>query len=230
MTGLKADILIAEDDPAQIELLTFNVESAGYRAHQARTGAEAQKLIEEQEFDLALLDWMLPCMSGIDLCKRIRSQEKLRSMPILIVTARGNEVDRIRGLESGADDYIVKPYYMSEVLARIRAHLRRRARPEAKHAILRHKDIELNLEQHRVYRSKQAVKLGPTEFRILAVLIERPGRVWTREQLLNRVWEPNIFVEDRTVDVHIARLRKALRRNGGSDPLRTVRGTGYALG
>ncbi len=229
MTGCKADILIAEDDPAQIELLTFNVESAGYRAHQARTGAEAQKLIEDQKLDLALLDWMLPCVSGIDLCRRIRSHEKLRSMPVLIVTARGDEVDRIRGLESGADDYIVKPYFMSEVLARIRAHLRR-ARPSAEHAVLRHKDIELNLEQHRVYRSEQAVKLGPTEFRILAALIERPGRVWTREQLLNRVWEPNVFVEDRTVDVHIARLRKALRRVGGSDPLRTVRGTGYALG
>lgn len=229
MTGWKADILIVEDDPAQIELLAFNVESAGYRAHLARTGAEAQTMIEKQEFDLVLLDWMLPCMSGIDLCKRIRSHDRFKSMPILIVTALGNEVDRIRGLESGADDYIVKPYFISEVLARIRAHLRR-ARPSAEHAVLRHKDIELDLEQHRVYRSKQAVKLGPTEFRILAVLIERPGRVWTRAQLLNRVWEPNVFVEDRTVDVHIARLRKALRRVGGSDPLRTVRGTGYALG
>ena len=229
MTTGKANILIVEDDPSQLELLAYRVESAGHRVLKASSGDEALELLEDNEPDLVLLDWMLPGVSGIDICKRIRSAERSRSLPVIIVSARTEEFDRVRGLEVGADGYVVKPYSMSELLARRKAHLRRFKRSTVGE-ILRFQDIELNAEQHRVFRDGKPVKLGPTEFRLLSTFLERPGRVWSREQLLDRVWGQNIYVENRTVDVHIGRLRKALCRYGGEDPLRTVRGAGYSLG
>ena len=229
MTTEKAEILIVEDDQSQLELLAYRIESAGHRVLKASTGIEALEILEENEPDLVLLDWMLPGVSGIDICKRIRADERLSAMPMVIVSARAEEFDRVRGLEVGADDYVVKPYSMSELLARLKAHLRR-FKPATVGEILRFDDIELNAEQHRVFRSGKPVKLGPTEFRLLSTFLERPGRVWSREQLLDRVWGKNIYVENRTVDVHIGRLRKALCRYGGDDPLRTVRGAGYSLG
>lgn len=229
MTTGKANILIVEDDPSQLELLAYRVESAGHRVLKASNGNEALELLEDNEPDLVLLDWMLPGVSGIDICKRIRSAERSRVLPVIIVSARTEEFDRVRGLEVGADDYVVKPYSMSELLARLKTHLRR-FKPSTVDEILRFQDIELNAEQHRVFRDGKPVKLGPTEFRLLSTFLERPGRVWSREQLLDRVWGQNIYVENRTVDVHIGRLRKALCRYGGEDPLRTVRGAGYSLG
>lgn len=225
----QAEILIVEDDPSQLELLAYRIETAGHRVLKASNGNEALEILEDNEPDLVLLDWMLPGISGIDICKRIRSDERLSTTPLIIVSARAEEFDRVRGLEVGADDYVVKPYSMSELLARLKAHLRR-FKLSAVDEVLRFKDIELNAEQHRVFRDGKPVKLGPTEFRLLSTFLERPGRVWSREQLLDRVWGKNIYVENRTVDVHIGRLRKALCRYGGEDPLRTVRGAGYSLG
>ena len=229
MTMEQAEILIVEDDQSQLELLSYRIVFAGHRVLKASTGNEALEILEENEPDLVLLDWMLPGVSGIDICKRIRADERLSATPIIVVSARSEEFDRVRGLEVGADDYVVKPYSMSELLARLKAHLRR-FKPATVGEILRFEDIELNAEQHRVFRSGKPVKLGPTEFRLLSTFLERPGRVWSREQLLDRAWGKNIYVENRTVDVHIGRLRKALCRYGGDDPLRTVRGAGYSLG
>ena len=229
MTTEKSKILIVEDDPSQLELLAYRVESAGHQVLKASSGHDALKLLEDNEPDLVLLDWMLPGISGIDICKRIRSAERSRALPVIIVSARAEEFDRVRGLEAGADDYVVKPYSMFELLARLKAHLRR-FKPSTVNEILRFQDIELNPEQHRVFRDGKPVKLGPTEYRLLSTFLERPGRVWSREQLLDRVWGQDIYVENRTVDVHIGRLRKALCRYGGEDPLRTVRGAGYSLG
>lgn len=229
MTMERAKILIVEDDPSQLELLAYRVQSAGHQVLKASSGNEALEILEDNEPDLVLLDWMLPGASGIDICKRIRSDGRLSSMPIIIVSARAEEFDRVRGLEVGADDYVVKPYSMSELLARLKAHLRR-FKPSTAGETLHFEDIELDPEQHRVFRDGKPVKLGPTEFRLLSTFLERPGRVWSREQLLDRVWGKNIYVENRTVDVHIGRLRKALCRYGGEDPLRTVRGAGYSLG
>lgn len=222
-------ILIVEDEPAQREVLAYNVEAEGFRVSRAENGEEALLLVDEETPDLVVLDWMLPSVSGIEICRQLKSRIETRDVPIIMLSARSEEVDRVRGLETGADDYIVKPYSVAELLARIRTQLRR-TRPSAVGQVLTYEDIELDAETHRVKRGDKPLKLGPTEFRLLSTFMEKPGRVWSREQLLDRVWGRDIYVDTRTVDVHIGRLRKVLTAHGGNDPVRTVRGAGYALG
>ena len=222
-------VLIVEDEPAQREVLGYNVEAEGFRVSKAGNGEEALILVEEDRPDVIVLDWMLPSVSGIEVCRQLKTRTETREVPIIMLSARSEEVDKVRGLETGADDYVVKPYSVSELMARLRLQLRR-VRPSTVGQVLQFEDIELDSETHRVRRDGEDLKLGPTEFRLLSTFMEKPGRVWSREQLLDRVWGRDIYVDTRTVDVHIGRLRKVLTRNGGSDPLRTVRGAGYALG
>ena len=222
-------VLIVEDEPAQREILSYNLQSEGFRTSSAVNGEEALILVREDRPDVIVLDWMLPSISGIEICRQLKARGETRDVPIIMLSARAEEADRVRGLETGADDYIVKPYAVSELVARVRTQLRR-VRPSSVGQTLSFDDITLDSETHRVIRDGQPLKLGPTEFRLLATFMDRPGRVWTREQLLDRVWGRDIYVDTRTVDVHVGRLRKALMAHGGADPLRTVRGTGYALG
>ena len=222
-------VLVVEDEPAQREVLSYNFEAEGFRVTQASNGEEALMLIEEAAPDVIVLDWMLPNVSGIEVCRRLKMRPETRGVPIIMLSARSEEVDRVRGLETGADDYIIKPYSLVELVARVRTQLRR-TRPSVVGLVLTYDDIRLDSESHRVYRGDKVLKLGPTEFRLLTTFMEKPGRVWSREQLLDRVWGRDIYVDTRTVDVHIGRLRKALCAFGGDDPLRTVRGAGYALG
>ncbi|QUS36859.1 phosphate regulon transcriptional regulator PhoB [Falsirhodobacter algicola] len=222
-------VLLVEDEPAQREVLAYNLEAEGLRVIQAANGEEALLLVDEAAPDVVVLDWMMPNLSGIEVCRRLKTRPETRSLPVIMLSARSEEVDRVRGLETGADDYVVKPYSVVELLARVRTQLRR-SRPAAVGLILEWDDIRLDSETHRVYRSDKILKLGPTEFRLLTTFMEKPGRVFSREQLLDRVWGRDIYVDTRTVDVHIGRLRKALCVHGGDDPLRTVRGAGYALG
>ena len=221
-------ILIVEDDPSLVELLKYNLETEGFDVSVARDGEGGLEAIHTQDPDLVVLDWMLPNMSGIEICRQMRQRTATRSTPVIMLTAKGEETDRIRGLETGADDYIVKPFSPAELTARIKAVLRR-AHPEQAGNELRYEDIFMDLETHRVTRNERAVKLGPTEFRLLKTFLEKPGRVFSREQLLDKVWGRDIYVELRTVDVHIRRLRKALNGQGGSDLIRTVRSAGYSL-
>ncbi|BAQ69122.1 phosphate regulon transcriptional regulatory protein PhoB [Rhodovulum sulfidophilum] len=222
-------VLIVEDEPAQREVLAYNLQAEGFRVSKAENGEEALLLVEEQAPDIIVLDWMLPSVSGIEICRRLKTRAETRGVPIIMLSARSEEVDRVRGLETGADDYVVKPYSVVELLARVRAQLRR-TRPATVGQRLEFEDILLDAETHKVFRSEKPLKLGPTEFRLLSTFMEKPGRVWSREQLLDRVWGRDIYVDTRTVDVHIGRLRKALCQHGGTDPVRTVRGAGYALG
>ncbi|NND19662.1 MAG: phosphate regulon transcriptional regulator PhoB [Silicimonas sp.] len=222
-------VLVVEDEPAQREVLVYNLRAEGYEVVQAADGDDGLVLVEEVTPDLIILDWMLPGVSGIEVCRRLKANTKSRAIPIILLTARGDEADRVRGLETGADDYVVKPYSINELMARARTQLRR-ARPAATGQRLQFQDIELDAETHRVTRGGDRIDLGPTEFRLLATFMEKPGRVWSRDQLLDRVWGRDIYVDTRTVDVHIGRLRKSLRRQGHDDPIRTVRGAGYALG
>ncbi len=222
-------VLVVEDEPAQREVLSYNLEAEGYRVTTAGNGEDGLLMVQEDPPDVMVLDWMLPSVSGIEVCRQLKARPDTRAIPIIMLSARSEEVDRVRGLETGADDYVVKPYAVSELLARVRTQLRR-VRPSTVGQVLVYEDIELDAETHRVTRGGRPLKLGPTEFRLLATLMEKPGRVWSREQLLDRVWGRDIYVDTRTVDVHIGRLRKALMQQGGSDPLRTVRGAGYALG
>lgn len=222
-------VLLVEDEPAQREVLAYNLEAQGFRVTQADNGEEALLLVAEETPDLIVLDWMLPNVSGIEVCRRLKSRAETKAVPIIMLSARSEEVDRVRGLETGADDYVVKPYSVSELMARVRTQLRR-TRPASQGETLEYQDIVLDATSHRVHRDGMTLKLGPTEFRLLAAFLEKPGRVWSREQLLDRVWGRDIYVDTRTVDVHVGRLRKALCVNGGDDPLRTVRGAGYALG
>jgi two-component system phosphate regulon response regulator PhoB len=228
-TSDQPTVLVVEDEPAQREVLAYNLEAEGFRVIRAEDGEEALLRVEEDAPDIIVLDWMLPRVSGIEVCRRLKMRAETRSVPIIMLSARSEEVDRVRGLETGADDYVVKPYSVIELMARVRAQLRR-TRPAALGAQLEFEDIMLDSETHRVFRAEEQIKLGPTEFRLLSTFMEKPGRVWSREQLLDRVWGRDIYVDTRTVDVHIGRLRKALCQNGGSDPVRTVRGAGYALG
>jgi len=224
-----ACVLVVEDEPAQREVLSYNFEAEGFRVTQASNGEEALMLVEEAAPDVIVLDWMLPNVSGIEVCRRLKMRPETRSVPIIMLSARSEEVDRVRGLETGADDYMIKPYSLVELVARVRTQLRR-TRPSVVGLVLTYDDIRLDSETYRVYRGDKVLKLGPTEFRLLTTFMEKPGRVWSREQLLDRVWGRDIYVDTRTVDVHIGRLRKALCAFGGDDPLRTVRGAGYALG
>lgn len=222
-------VLVVEDEPAQREILTYNLEAEGFRVAQADNGEEALLLIAEETPDLIVLDWMLPNVSGIEVCRRLKSKPKTKGVPIIMLSARSEEVDLVRGLETGADDYMVKPYSVVELMARVRTQLRR-TRPASVGEVLEFEDITLDPETHKVHRAGQVLKLGPTEFRLLTTFMEKPGRVWPRDQLLDRVWGQDIYVDTRTVDVHVGRLRKALCAHGGEDPIRTVRGAGYALG
>ncbi|MEL7115807.1 MAG: phosphate regulon transcriptional regulator PhoB [Pseudomonadota bacterium] len=222
-------VLLVEDEPAQREVLAYNLEAEGFDVARAETGDDALVLADEDTPDIILLDWMLPGVSGIEVCRRLKSRKDTRAVPIIMLSAKSEEVDRVRGLETGADDYVVKPFSVVELMARVRAHLRR-SRPASVGQRLEHEDIILDSETHKVFRAEQPLRLGPTEFRLLVTFMEKPGRVWSREQLLDRVWGRDIYVDTRTVDVHIGRLRKALCQHGGQDPVRTVRGAGYALG
>lgn len=221
-------ILIAEDEEALATLLEYNLKKEGYDVGIAGDGDTALLLAAERTPDLILLDWMMPKLSGVEVCRRLRKISETKTTPIIMLTARGDETDRITGLDYGADDYVVKPFSMPELLARIRA-LMRRAKPGILDDIVRHNDIEIDLKAFRVKRGDTEIHLGPTEFRLLEHFMRYPGRVFSREQLLDAVWGRDIYVEARTVDVHIGRLRKALKKNGVTDPIRTVRSAGYAF-
>ncbi len=222
-------VLLVEDEPAQRTVLAYNLEAEGFAVTQADNGEDAMVLVDEEDPDIIILDWMMPKVSGIEVCRRLKMRPETRGIPIIMLSARAEEVDRIRGLETGADDYVIKPYSVLELMARARAQLRR-VRPSTAGVVLEHEDIRLDPESHRVYRSDKVLKLGPTEFKLLVTLMERPGRVFSREQLLDLVWGRDIYVDTRTVDVHVGRLRKSLMLHGGADPVRTVRGAGYSLG
>lgn len=222
-------VLVVEDELAQREVLAYNLEAEGFRVLKAENGEEAMLLVDEDAPDIIVLDWMMPNLSGIEVCRRLKTRPETRAIPIIMLSARTEEVDKVRGLETGADDYVVKPYSVVELMARVRSQLRR-VRPSTVGLRLQFDDIILDAETHKVSRSDKPLKLGPTEFRLLSTFMEKPGRVWSREQLLDRVWGRDIYVDTRTVDVHIGRLRKALTQHGGEDPVRTVRGAGYALG
>ena len=222
-------VLVVEDEGAQREVLQYNLEAEGFDVVVADNGEDALLLVQEEQPDLMVLDWMLPRVSGIEVCRQVKADPGTRSIPIIMLSARGEETDRVRGLETGADDYVVKPYSVVELMARLRTQLRR-TRPATMGERLSFADIILDAGEHRVFRAGQPLHLGPTEFRLLSTLMEKTGRVWTREQLLDRVWGRDIYVDTRTIDVHVGRLRKALMVNGGDNPVRTVRGTGYALG
>ena len=225
---MSAKVLIVEDEPALAEMLRYNLEAEGYAVRHTVSGEDAEIMVAEEHPDLVVLDWMLPEVSGIEICRRIRARPDSRNVPILMLTARGEEADRIRGLATGADDYVVKPFSLPELMARVRAILRRAA-PDRIADVLIVADIVLDRAAHRVTRGPREVRLGPTEFRLLEFLLESPGRVLSRAQLLDGVWGRDAYVDERTVDVHIGRLRKALIRGRESDPVRTVRGSGYML-
>lgn len=222
-------ILVVEDEAAQREVLTYNLEAEGFRVTYAADGEAGLLALAEDPPDVIILDWMMPHLSGIEVCRRIKTRPETRGIPIIMLSARNEDVDKVRGLETGADDYVVKPYSVSELMARVKSQLRR-VRPATVGQVLTYGDIVLDAETHRVTRADLELKLGPTEFRLLSTFMEKPGRVWSREMLLDRVWGRDVYVDTRTVDVHVGRLRKALTKAGGDDPLRTVRGAGYALG
>ena len=224
----KPRVLVVEDEVPIVTLLRYNLEKEGFEVCEAADGEEALAQIVERKPDIVLLDWMLPLVSGIEVCRRIRRSPETRSLPVIILTARGEEADRVRGLDSGADDYVVKPFSPSELVARLRAVMRC-THPGSAQDVLRFADVELDTAAHRVARAGKPVHLGPTEYRLLRYLMLHPGRVFSREQLLDAVWGHDIYVEARTVDVHIRRLRKALNGEGDVDIVRTVRSAGYSL-
>ncbi len=225
---MKPSVLVAEDEGALVTLLRYNLEREGYRVLEAMDGEAALLVAAEEKPDLVLLDWMLPQLSGIEVCRRLRSRQETRNVPIIMLTARGEESDRVRGLDTGADDYLTKPFSMTELMARLRAVMRR-IRPSLAEDVVTVGDIEMDRAAHRVRRSGKEVHLGPTEYKLLDHLIQHPGRVFSREQLLDAVWGSDVYVEARTVDVHVGRLRKALNIDGTADPISTVRSAGYAL-
>jgi two-component system phosphate regulon response regulator PhoB len=221
-------ILVVEDEDSLATLLQYNLQKEGYEVALAEDGEEAMLRVDERLPDLVVLDWMLPKVSGIEVCRRLRQRNETRNIPIIMLTARGEESDRVRGLDTGADDYVTKPFAMTELAARIRAVLRR-LRPGLAEDRVRRGDIVIDRVAHRVKRGAQEIHLGPTEFRLLDYLMQHPGRVFSREQLLDAVWGSDVYVEARTVDVHIGRLRKALGVSEVGDPIRTVRSAGYSL-
>ncbi len=225
---MSVKVLIVEDEEALQGLLEYNLQKEGFGVVIEGDGGEALTAIAEHAPDIILLDWMLPNKSGIDICRAIRANRSFHDIPVIMLTARVEEEDKLRGLNLGADDYITKPFSVSEVIARIRAVLRRTS-PAIAGDTATFGDLSLNRTDMRVMRGENLIKLGPTEFRLLEVLIQRPGRVYSREQLLDRVWGQEVYVENRTVDVHVGRLRKALKQPGKPDPIRTVRSAGYAL-
>ena len=220
-------MIVEDEEPLQL-VLRYNLEAEGYAVDSAMRGDEAEIKLQENLPDLLILDWMLPGLSGIELCRRLRSRPQSENLPIIMLTARGEETERIRGLATGADDYVVKPFSTPELMARVRAILRR-SKPAVVSTMLKAGDIELDRTIHRVRRATREVHLGPTEFRLLEFLMQSPGRVFSREQLLDGVWGRDVYVDERTVDVHVGRLRKAINRGKAKDPIRTVRGAGYAF-
>lgn len=229
MSVEKAQVLLVEDEPAQREVLAYNLESEGFDVRHAENGEEAMLLVAEAKPDLIILDWMMPIMSGLEVCRQIKTRPDTRGIPIIMLSARSEEVDAVRGLDTGADDYVIKPYNLRELMARVRNQLRR-VRPSSARTQLQFEDLTLDPESHRVSRAGREIRLGPTEYRLLVTLLEKPRRVFSRDQLLDHVWGRDIYVDTRTVDVHIARLRKAITTEDEPDLIRTVRGTGYALG
>ena len=225
---MSARILVVEDEEALTTLLRYNLDAEGYEVETVARGDDADTRLKERIPDLVVLDWMLPGLSGIELCRRLRARPETKQLPIIMLTARGEESERVRGLATGADDYIVKPFSVPELLARVKGLLRR-ASPERLATVLTYGDIELDREKRRVARSVRPIDLGPTEYRLLEFFLEHPGRVFSREQLLDSVWGRDIYIDERTVDVHIGRLRKLLNPGREQDPIRTVRGAGYAL-
>jgi len=225
---MTARILIIEDEEPLTLLLRYNLEAEGYEVDTTARGDEGDLKLKESAPDLAVIDWMLPGLSGIELIRRLRTRPETRQLPVIMLTARGEEGERVRGLATGADDYIVKPFSVAELLARVKGLLRR-ASPERLATVLTYGDIELDREKRRVARSGRPIDLGPTEYRLLEFFLEHPGRVFSREQLLDSVWGRDIYIDERTVDVHIGRLRKLLNPGREQDPIRTVRGAGYAL-
>ena len=225
---MKPAILLVEDDPSLIELVRYNLEAADFDVAVEMDGDGGLMAIRERDFDLVILDWMMPNMSGIEVVRQIRRMNDKRATPVIMLTARGEETDKIRGLDAGADDYVVKPFSPAELVSRVRALLRR-STPDMGAETLAYEDLEMDLVSHKVNRGGRSVHLGPTEYRLLRVLIENPNRVYSREQLLDKAWGQNIYVEIRTVDVHVRRLRRAINIDGKPDLIRTVRGSGYAL-
>lgn len=221
-------IMIVEDEEPLGVLLQYNLESEGYQVEIVTRGDEADLRLQEHVPDLLVLDWMVPGVSGIEICRRLRVRPETERLPVIMLTARGEESDRVRGLATGADDYLVKPFSTPEFLARVRALLRR-AKPEVLSSVLKVGDLVLDREAHRVFRKKSEVKLGPTEFRLLEFMMRHPGRVFSRGQLLDNVWGETIYIDERTVDVHVGRLRKAVNTNRMPDVIRTVRGAGYSI-
>ena len=226
---MNANILIADDEPNQLELMSFNLSNAGYSVIKAANGKEAIELIENHSPDLIILDWMMPKMSGIDVCRTLRSRSETKQIPIIILSARSEDSDKSLGLDTGADDYISKPFSPRELISRVKALLRR-ARPALVNDILQHNDLTLSLSEMKVTYKNNNVKLGPKEFKLLTLLMERPGHIFSRGKLLDLVWGHGVYVEERTVDVHVGRLRRALNRGKvKKDPIRTVRSAGYSL-
>ncbi|MDN5927787.1 MAG: phosphate regulon transcriptional regulator PhoB [Hyphomicrobiales bacterium] len=221
-------ILVVEDEEPLSVLLCYNLEAEGYQVETVMRGDEAEIRLRENVPDLLVLDWMLPGISGIELCRRLRIRPETERLPVIMLTARGEESDRVRGLSTGADDYLVKPFSMPEFVARVRALLRR-AKPETLSNVLKVGDIVLDRETHRVYRGEAEIRLGPTEFRLLEFLMRTPGRVFSRGQLLDNVWGETIYIDERTVDVHVGRLRKAVNDGRMPDVIRTIRGAGYSI-
>ena len=221
-------IMVVEDEEPLCVLLRYNLEAEGYQVEVVSRGDEAELRLQENVPDLLVLDWMVPAISGIELCRRLRMRPETERLPIIMLTARGEESDRVRGLSTGADDYLVKPFSTPEFIARVRALLRR-AKPEVLSSVLKVGDIVLDREAHRVYRRKNEIRLGPTEFRLLEFLMQHPGRVFSRGQLLDNVWGETIYIDERTVDVHVGRLRKAVNNGRQADIIRTIRGAGYAI-
>lgn len=225
---IAAKVMVVEDEEPLCVLLKYNLEAEGYQVEIITRGDEAEIRLQESVPDLLVLDWMVPGISGIELCRRLRMRPETERLPIIMLTARGEESDRVRGLSTGADDYLVKPFSTPEFVARVRALLRR-AKPEVLSSVLKVGDIVLDREAHRVYRRKAEIKLGPTEFRLLEFLMQHPGRVFSRGQLLDNVWGETIYIDERTVDVHVGRLRKAVNNGRMPDVIRTIRGSGYAI-
>jgi two-component system phosphate regulon response regulator PhoB len=226
--GAKPRILVVEDDSDMVLLLAYNLEEEGYAVESVERGDEAELRLAENPPDLVILDWMLPGVSGLEICRRLRARENRRRLPVIMVTARGEEAQRVRGLSIGADDYVIKPFSVPELMARVRALLRR-SRPERIANHLHAGDLDLDRETRRVRRGTRNIRLGPTEFRLLEFLLENPGRVFTRAQLLDGIWGQAAEIDERTVNAHVGRLRKRLSKGSELDPIRTVRGAGYAF-
>ncbi|WGI21457.1 phosphate regulon transcriptional regulator PhoB [Amylibacter sp. IMCC11727] len=223
-----AKILVVEDEASQLELLAYNLGVEGYDVFRAETGEEGLLILEEESIDLMLLDWMLPQTSGLEVCRQVKRNKKTKHIPVIMLTARGEEEDKIRGLDIGADDYVVKPYSIKELMARVRVGLRHTF-GQTGADVLVYENLTMDLVQHKVSLGEDTINLGPLEFKLLRVFMEAPGRVLSREQLLDRVWRDNLNVDTRTVDVHVGRLRKALSKVSDTDFVRTVRGFGYSL-